>query len=219
MYLTLVKKSNRWRFAQFLEIRWWKRYLSDKDPEQYLIWKKKYWQDLLAELNSIEWHPEDQVLDAGCGPAGIFIALDNYQVKAVDPLLDAYKQLPHFRSDKFPHVSFETRPIESLNQGEKFDIVFCLNAINHVSDIRLAYDNLCNSVQEHGQLIVSIDAHRFQILKKIFQLLPGDVLHPHQYDLKEYERFLTERGFKIKQTLLKTPGNIFDYYVQVATKI
>lgn len=212
-----MKKSIRWKLAQFLEVKWWKRYLSDKNPDTYLKWKKEYWQQLISELNALKITAGDHILDAGCGPAGIFIALDNCLVKAVDPLLDAYKEFPHFQPERFPNVRFETNAIESLS-AEQFDVVFCLNAINHVSDIHLAYDKLCAAVKDGGYLVVSIDAHRSGSLKKIFKALPGDVLHPHQYDLKEYGKFLTDRGFQIEQSLLKTPGNIFDYYVQVARK-
>lgn len=213
-----MKSNIRWSLAQALEIKWWKRYLTDKNPDSYLIWKKDYWLQLIQELKAIHLEPGSVVLDAGCGPAGIFIALDDAQVSAIDPLLDKYKDLPHFQPNKFPHVQFKTQTIESLDAQQKFDAVFCLNAINHVADIDVAYDRLCDAVKDDGWLIVSIDAHKSQLLKRIFKVLPGDVLHPHQYDLKDYEGFLTERGFKIEQTLLKTPGRIFDYYVQVAKK-
>lgn len=220
IYLSQVKKSFRWKLAQYLEVKWWNRYLSDKNPEEYLTWKIDYWKQLLAELSdSLPLKKGATVLDAGSGPAGVFIALENCKVKAVDPLLDSYKSLPHFQPEKFPNVRFETNAIESLSKSEQFDIVFCLNAINHVSDIHLAYNQLVLAVKENGYLVVSIDAHRSSILKSIFKALPGDVLHPHQYDLKEYEQFLTDRGFVIEKTILKTPGNIFDYYVQVARKV
>lgn len=214
-----MKKSFRWKLAQYLEVKWWNRYLSDKNPDEYILWKIDYWKQLLDELSAVlPLEKGANVLDAGCGPAGVFIALEDCLVKAVDPLLDSYKALPHFQPDKFPNVRFETNAIESLSKTEKFEIVFCLNAINHVSDIHLAYDQLAQAVKENGYLVVSIDAHRSSILKSIFKALPGDVLHPHQYDLKEYEQFLTDRGFEIEKTILKTPGNIFDYYVQVARK-
>lgn len=214
-----MKKSIRWKIAQFLEVKWWKRYLADKDPEAYLLWKKEYWTQLLHELNGLQLLKGQKILDAGCGPAGIFIALDEYSVTAIDPLLNQYQQLEHFQPQRYPFVHFENQAIEQLQFTSDFDVVFCLNAINHVSDIHLAYDQISNAVKKGGFLVVSIDAHRSNVLKNIFKTLPGDVLHPHQYNLKEYEKFLTDRGFQLKQTLLKTPGNIFDYYVQVAQKM
>lgn len=214
-----MKRSLRWKIAQFLEVKWWKRYLSDKEPAAYLKWKKDYWTSLLQELSDLPFVSGNKILDAGCGPAGVFIALDEYEVKAIDPLLDQYQNLLHFHPELYPNVEFETLAIEQLKEKSIYDVVFCLNAINHVSDIALAYDQLCGVVKKDGYLVVSIDAHRSNLLKSIFKALPGDVLHPHQYNLQEYEQFLTDRGFKIVQTLLKTPGNIFDYYVQVAQKV
>lgn len=218
VYLSNVKKTTRWKIAQALEIKWWKRYLKDKEPAEYLAWKTNYWQELLQELNALKMKGSSHVLDAGCGPAGMFLALDKYSVTAVDPLLSKYQNLPHFQPEKYPYTDFQVGTIEQMNFEQEFDTVFCLNAINHVSDIHLAYDNICKAVKKDGQLVVSIDAHNHSFLKKIFKALPGDVLHPHQYDLKEYESFLTDRGFEIEQTLLKDSGKIFNYYVQVARR-
>ena len=107
--------------------------MSDKNPEEYITWKIDYWKQLLKELSDVlPLQKGASVLDAGCGPAGVFIALEKCNVKAVDPLLDSYKTLPHFQPEKFPNVHFETNEIESLSNSEQFDTVFCLNAINNV---------------------------------------------------------------------------------------
>jgi len=218
-YLSGVKTSLRWRVAQQLEVKWWQNYLKGKQPETYLPWKKAYWTTLLEELSpSLSLSQGMQVMDAGCGPAGIFMALEEQQVTAVDPLLEAYRTLPHFQPEQYPHVQFKTGSIENIQEENQYDVIFCLNAINHVADIHLAYDRLVKAIKPGGFLVVSIDAHNHAFLKHIFRLLPGDALHPHQFDLSEYAAFLTDSGLEIRQTLLKTPGSIFDYYVQVAQK-
>ena len=65
--------SIRWKIAQFTERLWWKNYLRGKSPEDYLRWKQNYWLNFLQacgiEQNLL--HGQN-VLDAGCGPAGIF---------------------------------------------------------------------------------------------------------------------------------------------------
>ena len=40
----------KWRLAQALEIRWWKRYLTGKDKTAYYDWKRTYWSNTLLEL-------------------------------------------------------------------------------------------------------------------------------------------------------------------------
>ena len=162
--------------------------------------------------------PGAAVLDAGCGPAGIFIALNNNKVEAIDPLLDKYQNLPVFKPAHFGWTQFRNIPIEALDDKEKYDIVFCLNAINHVNDINICCKNLVDSLKPSGFLVMSTDAHRHPLLKKIFQLLPGDMLHPIQLDINEYADFLEKNQMKLVKKILYKRESIFDYYILIAQK-
>lgn len=207
----------RWKIAQWTELRWWKNYLGSKPVPEYLAWKKNYWNNLLQQL-AIEVKPADTILDLGCGPAGTFIALPQNNITAVDPLLDEYENnLPHFKKANYPSTTFITLTIEDFKAPEKYDVVFCMNAINHVHDIHTAYNVLCERVHTGGTLVVSIDAHNHPFFKHLFRIIPGDVLHPHQYDLKEYEDFLTKRGMKITKRELTRKEFFFSHWVLVAT--
>ncbi len=222
----------RWKIAQAAEIRWWQRYLKNKPTRDYAVWKTDYWQKLLVEIGLDALNTEGetklktqnpkhktQILDAGCGPAGIFMIFKNEKVDALDPLLDEYEAtLPHFKKMLYPNVTFYSQPLENFKKQNAYDAVFCLNAINHVADLSRCFDILVAAAKKGGKLIVSIDAHNFPFLKHIFQALPGDILHPHQYDLAEYKAMLTERGCTIDNVILKKHEFIFNYYVLVATK-
>ena len=149
----------------------------------------------------------------GCGPAGIYTVLDGQKVTAVDPLLDQYaEKIPHFSRDKYPWTTFHSLPFEKFSDTEQYDTVFCLNAVNHVADLALCFDKLVNLTRPGGTLTVSIDAHNYAFFKHLFRLLPGDILHPHQYDLAEYRRMLTDRGGKIVGEELIKSEFFFDYY-------
>jgi 2-polyprenyl-6-hydroxyphenyl methylase/3-demethylubiquinone-9 3-methyltransferase len=206
----------RWRLAQFFEIRWWRQYLAHKDPQDYLDWKRTYWHRF---LDTCDVHPKSgsRVLDAGCGPAGIFTILDNCETDAVDPLLGAYeKQLPHFKRADYPRVQFFTETLERFEGRGAYDFVFCLNAINHVADLPRSLDRLAGLTAKGGTLVLSVDAHRYGFLKRLFRLFPGDILHPHQYDLEEYRQMLTARGYTVQRSILLQQDWIFDYQVLVA---
>ena len=96
-----------------LERRWWQRYLARRDPAAYLRDKRAYWHRTLAELNLRPPPAGTRVLDAGCGPAGIFTILPDQQVTALDPLLPAYaRDLPHFDPADYPNVTFVTGTLE-----------------------------------------------------------------------------------------------------------
>ena len=199
-------------------MRWWQHYLRNRSEEEYLDWKRTYWQDFLKN-NQIETVAKQSVLDAGCGPAGVFIVLSNQQVDAVDPLLAQYQvKLPHFKPKNYPWVQFHEQAFEDFDIQTPYDQVFCLNAINHVADLEKCFDLLVAACRQGGELIVSIDAHNHQLFKKVFRLIPGDILHPHQYDLKEYQEMLVKRNCELIQTNLYKEEFFFNYYVLVARK-
>ena len=137
----------------------------------------------------------------------------------MDPLLDSYEEkLTHFSKKQYPDIRFFNEPLETFSPKEKYDKVFCLNAINHVADLDLSFDRLVGFAKNGGTLIVSIDAHNYSFFKKIFRLLPGDILHPHQYDLSEYQKMLSDRGCIIEQSILYDKEFFFDYYILVVKK-
>lgn len=215
-----MNKTIKWKIAQTAELQWWKNYLKDKDTVEYLNWKKNYWNDLLGKISDVVKLKEgDAVLDAGCGPAGVFIVLDKYKVDAVDPLLDEYeKNLQHFKKANYPFAHFYSLPFEDFETQNEYDAVFCMNAINHVSDLNKSFDKLISPIKKDGLLIITIDAHNFSFFKSLFRLLPGDILHPHQYDISEYEKFLTDRSCEIVKRVKLKKEFFFDHYLLVGRK-
>lgn len=208
----------RWQIAQWFEKRWWKNYLKNKDDASYLSWKKEYW-DAFLQTNQLTQPINARILDAGCGPAGIFIALGKNQVVAIDPLLEFYEsQISHFKKEDYPWVDFRANGIESLDDDIPFDFVFCLNVINHVQNLNASLLRLCGQVKPQGKLILSIDCHNFWLPKNIFRLLPFDILHPHQYDLNEYMAMVEKLGFVKQQAVMVKKGFLFNYYSIVFEK-
>lgn len=217
-----TKNSNpslRWRLAQYLERRWWQRYMQGKSPEAYLKDKKAYW---ARTLDQLDWVPEPgrRVLDAGCGPAGVFVHLhDIEQVTALDPLLGSYEEdLEIFRRADYPAVKFLEQPLEHDFADEPpFAAIYCFNAINHVADWDRALDSLTAHAQRGTRMIMTSDVHRHKLLLPIFKALPGDALHPQQHGPKAYRDALTDRGWRIEWEEVLRREAIFDYTAWVAT--
>lgn len=205
----------RWNIAQRFEIRWWQKYLKDKDVAAYAAWKTDYWRQFLSTIEVLP-RPGSTAIDVGCGPAGIFTVLDQQQVTALDPLLAQYQQkLPHFDPAQYPWVDFVAQPLEAYDTPTRYETLFCINAINHVKDIAHCFDKLVALTEPGGTMVVSIDAHNYKLPKYVFRLVQNDVLHPHQYDLSEYSDMLTDRGCTIERTILYKPEWLFNYYVIV----
>jgi 2-polyprenyl-6-hydroxyphenyl methylase/3-demethylubiquinone-9 3-methyltransferase len=215
-----METTQKWKLAQNTEIRWWQNYLKKKDKDDYLHWKKNYWHSILDPVRKdISLDDGDAVLDAGCGPSGIFIILDKFKVDAEDPLLDRYDQkLYHFKKSNYPRVNFYADTLENFNPQKKYQCVFCMNAINHVSDLNAAFDKLVDLTNENGNLIISIDSHNHSFFKYLFRLIPVDVLHPHQYNLKDYETMLTLRNCTLIRSKLIKKEFFFNHILLIAKK-
>jgi 2-polyprenyl-6-hydroxyphenyl methylase/3-demethylubiquinone-9 3-methyltransferase len=215
-----TRKYLQWKIAQSAELRWWKNYLKDKDPDDYKKEKLAYWKKVLSPLGSIVSQVDGlDILDAGCGPAGIFMALDQARVDAVDPLLEEYHHmLKHFDKGDYPWVRFFESPLESFDLQKQYDIVFCMNVINHVADIALCYQKLSGWIRPGGLLVISIDAHNTPGLKHVFRWLPGDILHPHQFDLQDYRDFLGANQLVLQQEETLNQGLLFNHVLQIAQK-
>lgn len=216
--------------AQWFELRWWKNYLHDKNETEYLSWKKNYWKEILLKVDAgsgggdpamtfCTLDVSKTICDLGCGPAGVFIALPQNRVTALDPLVDEYeKQIPFFRKKDYPNVNFVQSIIEDLLSQEQFDFVFCMNVINHVQDIEKGFEKLNALCKDNGVVVLSIDGHNHSFFKYLFRLVPGDVLHPHQFDLNEYQSLFETHGLKVLKTELLKKKIIFNHYLLVARK-
>jgi 2-polyprenyl-6-hydroxyphenyl methylase/3-demethylubiquinone-9 3-methyltransferase len=213
----------RWKIAQWFELQWWKRYLSGKSKEEYVVWKTNYWLQLMRTLElekAIE--AADSIIDFGCGPFGLPLANRHWkkQLTAVDPLLDEYAAtIPFFDKQDYSGTHFISQSMEDFSSPKKFDLVFCMNAINHVHSMDKAFDVGVNSAKQTSKIVVSIDAHNYSFFKILFRLIPGDILHPHQYDLKEYSSFLESRNCAIKKAVCIKKEFFFNHYVLVAKKL
>lgn len=204
----------KWKIAQFFESIWWRKYLYKKDKQQYLQWKNNYWQQFIGQyiqpLLSLNNEPLN-ILDAGCGPAGIFITLKPYQVDAIDPLLHQYEKLQHFQKHAYEWVNFNEQKIEALEVNNKYDAVFCLNAMNHVENIQQAYNKLYKAAKPNTYLFISTDAHKYKWLRYLFHYFAFDVLHPQQYTPDEYQQMFTQENVNVVRTDIIKKGLIFDY--------
>lgn len=211
-------KNLRWRLAQFFEMRWWKNYLKNKKND-YLEYKKNYWENFLQNIENFKLRENEQILDIGCGPAGIYMVLPNNNIDAIDPLCESYhNKLSHFSFSFYPNVRFFNISFENFSATKTYDKIFCLNAINHFLDLEKSIKKIADLLHPQAKLYVSIDVHNYKFLCKLFKIIPVDVLHPHQFTLLQYQNMLQKFQLKILQTTLIKKRSIFDYYLIVLMK-
>jgi hypothetical protein len=134
--------------------------------------------------------------------------------------LDEYATtIPFFNKQDYSGTHFITQSMEDFSSLEKFNLVFCMNAINHVHSMDKAFDVVVGSAQQNSNIVVSIDAHNFSFFKFLFRLIPGDILHPHQYDLKEYSSVFGKQKLCDRTSVCIKQEFFFNHYVLVARKL
>jgi SAM-dependent methyltransferase len=205
-------KGLKWHVAQFLEKKWWQKYLHRKSPSQYLNWKKDYWRSFLEQVDVPFSRLQGPVLDVGCGPAGVYIILDDYDVTAVDPLIEFYEiHLPVFARDAYPRVRFVTQDFESWETNTSYRTITCFNAINHFHHPDQSLSKIKQIASEETDIYLTIDTHKYILFKWFFQWVPVDALHPHQWDTKDCLRKFDLAGFKVIQ-MRRLRGNFLFHY-------
>lgn len=206
--------------AQYFEIKWWRSYIKGKDKADYLRKKDIYWRQMTGTCADVlQIKDTDSIIDLGCGPAGIYMIYNRNSITAVDPLIDKYEaDIPVFSPADYPNVRFVKSTIEEYQDKQTYDVVFCMNAINHVSDIDVAFSRLSALAHTGSTIIVTIDAHTNSLMKAIFRIGPGDILHPHQYDKQEYTNFLEKNNCEVIKTVQLEKGLVFDHYLLLARK-
>lgn len=208
----------RWQLAQSLEQRWWTRYTGKKRPEEYLTWKRSYWQNYIQHLPaSLQYKLQAEtlrILDVGCGPAGIFIVLQNHCVDCVDPLLPRYIHLEIFDPGWYPHATFHARRAEEWQPPAPYDIIFCTNALDHMKDWKIALQRMASWLKAGGFLVLSVDISSNPV-GTLLKLLPFDLLHPHK--ITHTHLITTARRNSLYllswQVLRRRPHAIYTLYV------
>ncbi|MAT55637.1 MAG: hypothetical protein CMN32_14265 [Saprospirales bacterium] len=208
----------RWNIAQALEIRWWNWYLKGKEPGNYLKWKRQYWFDFFQRFG-IPVSPSGQLLEVGCGPAGAFLILPKENLTVLDPLLPVYRRKhPEITQAYFDELNTIEVPIEQWSSPAMFDHIFCFNVINHTARLDLSIEKLAGAMRQGARLYLSVDCHRYRLLKWLFRAIPGDVLHPQQLGADEYVAKFRNAGLSLVESGLIRREPIFDYQLFIFEK-
>jgi SAM-dependent methyltransferase len=63
------------------------------------------------------------------------------------------------RSDVVPSYGHRVIDITQLDASDEFDVILCLNVMEHVYDFRRAFDNLYRAVKPSGTAIVAVPGY------------------------------------------------------------
>jgi len=128
------------------------------------------------------------VLEVGCGPVGLIKHLGMSRRVAVDPLLN------EFRKDGFPidehYRGCELLPssAEDVVLDGQFDLVLCLNVLDHCMDAEKVLRRLVAWTKPDGALILRSDLRSRN---------GGSVYHPIVFTREDVNRVFSEVGMRV----------------------
>jgi len=197
-------RNNRWTLAQDSERKFWREHNSELPAFEMELESLK--------SNKIETYKK-KILEIGSGATGIVNVIkgDRY---AIDPLLDLFEKKFNLSKDiKYFKGKGEELPFEN----EFFNIVFCINALDHADNPLKVIKETNRCLKKGGIFFLTLNCYSLKIvfIKRLLERIgAGDIFHPHSYTPKEIKNMLIMQGFDVlkieknyilRETLLGNP--------------
>jgi SAM-dependent methyltransferase len=172
-------KRERWAEIQAGEFD----YHAAKDESTVLKYKLPYWHTLLDALpDEVHFGADSRVLDIGCGGSSVLLGLNEGRLVGVDPLMDRYlEKFPFLRQRS--DIEWINAMAEEIEFDEPFDVVFAINALDHVYDPAQAVGHIAGVLRSGGHCVVTLNVHNTRLMRSyyagLYRLI--DHHHPHQF--------------------------------------
>ncbi|MCL0086702.1 class I SAM-dependent methyltransferase [Thermodesulfovibrionales bacterium] len=185
------KKEERWQLAQLKEDSFWRRdNVLDSQMERVL----SRYASVISEISQ-SLTPDSKILDIGCGPTCVGQLFVGGSKTYLDPLMDSYLKT---HSERLPDGKKICSTAESIpEQDESFDVVLCVNALDHMIDPAAALQEIRRVMKKDGMFILGIFLHPAPIaiarrfIEKRMPFFREDA-HPHSYELNHMRKLLSE---------------------------
>lgn len=146
-----------------------------------------------------------RVLDVGCGISTILHALPGERI-GIDALAESYKRLYDYPTD----IQIEEASAEALPFGERFfDVVFCSNALDHMTSPERALAEMRRVLRPGGKLVLTVEVFEGEAHR--------DPAHPHALDEPAVRRLLAGARFDVEYSALAPWIGISRYLEGVRT--
>jgi 2-polyprenyl-3-methyl-5-hydroxy-6-metoxy-1,4-benzoquinol methylase len=185
--------AKEWLDSQAKEARFWERQAKEGNIEQFHRWGW-YSQVCFPDWFGGRSFTGKRVADIGSGPEGILHYIGEAELKlAVDPLMDVYEDQYGVDTISENGVTAESEYAEYLSGVLKrygtFDVVFCLNCLDHCRDPQKCVKELASLLRDDGELALCVDMREEQDL---------DDMHKIRITSETMLQMLSNAGLKCK---------------------
>lgn len=194
--------KEKWQKAQNNELLSWVN-SGRTDGDDWNVWWK-------TKFNNYEFLKDkniNSILEVGCGPYAnntkLILQLlqkNDHRLGLLDPLLDEYIQ------NKLSVINLINEDTKTYNTAleefcpdESYDLIICINVFDHVYDTERCLNNMYNSLNKEGIVIIGQDLTNETDLENVE--VANDETHPiklnHEFFRNELKRYSTHIFNKI----------------------
>jgi len=187
MKSTLEITDAQWRTAQKGEHHYWSGQGKDGDD-----WNK--WWELHFDRYYFIPDTAKSLLEVGCGP----YAQNARRIMALHPQitelgLEDSLLLQYIAEERaVAKVKAEVRsslPLEEMNMDRQFDVIVCINVLDHVRSVKKCFDVMYAHLRHGGMLIVGNDLTSDKDLLNC-PAMRDDPMHPIKMDFESLTAFI-----------------------------
>ena len=157
----------------------WAEEFVDNVPQVLQYWRQYR---CLDDINKIcEFNDHTKVLDVGCGISTVlhFVPGKRY---GIDPLAEKYKKVYQYPAGVEIQEGFgEDIPFED----EYFDVIFCSNAIDHMSDPIRSMQEIYRVLAPSGKFVFTVEVFSHKVERNL--------AHPHTLTKEDVYKLLEGR--------------------------
>jgi len=138
---------------------------------------------LAALKDDLPLSGKQRILEIGGGPTCIFLALREGEKYAFDPTYEhLFGLYPTLREiEEYKDVIFISSPIEKAELKGQFDLIFTLNSLDHVAQLKPIVDKIDELLCPSGKLVIVVDCYADSLVSKIMRFFDIDLPHPHHF--------------------------------------
>lgn len=145
-----------------------------------------------------------QILEIGSGIGniskyfledGATISLSDFDEEYMPGLKDQFKSKENLNG--IFHIDFSDNNIEKAHPDllGKFDTIFALNVVEHISDHNLAVKNAHKLLKENGKIVILVPA-----FQRLFNQFDEQLDHQRRYTARTLKTLIETNGFKVKHS-------------------
>lgn len=157
---------------------------SAEDVREWLRVRRQTWANLVEQLKGeISLDGSKEILDIGSGPTSIFLALREGKKYAVDPIYRHLFELHPFMREveEYKDVNFIARPIEEVALDRKFSLIFMINVLDHVGELKSIIGKIDELLAPAGTLVLIVDCYADRMVRNMVRFFDVDLPHPHHF--------------------------------------